>query len=130
MTYLSRYKDISYFFVNDAEDKPEEFPKFYLGQWPHIYDELKPGENTDSLVIRASKKIRDKQPRFFLFSNDKNLQQRVLFVRKYFPFIVYETTINPGFIDNLVHWLNPINRNQVIFIYRNTLFYHKKINKK
>lgn len=130
MTYLSRYKDISYFFVNDADDKPEQFPKFYLGQWPHIYDELKQGENTDSLVIRASKEIRDKQPRFFLFSNDKNLQQRVVFVRKYFPFIIYETTIKPGFIDNLVHWLNPINRNQVIYIYRNTLFYREKIIKK
>lgn len=127
MTYLSKYKDITYFLVNDGFNSPEQFPKFYTGQWPHIYDELKEGQTSDSLVVYASGKPLEKQPRFFLFSNDKNLRQRVLFARKYFPFIVYETTIKPGFIDNLVHWLNPINRNQVIYIYRNALFYPEKL---
>jgi hypothetical protein len=44
----------------------------------------------------------------------------VIKARQYFPRLVYETTIEPGFIDRFVHWLNPINKNRRIFIYRNS----------
>jgi len=36
-----------------------------------------------------------------------------------FPDLVYETTIEPGFMDEVLFWLNPINDNQIITIYRN-----------
>jgi hypothetical protein len=46
--------------------------------------------------------------------------------RRQYPHLVYETTIKPGFVDWLVHWLNPINKNRCVIIYRNTDFFPKK----
>ncbi len=46
MVYLSKYKDIRYILVADADNNPELFPRFYLGQWPVIYDFFLGNENT------------------------------------------------------------------------------------
>jgi hypothetical protein len=127
MTYLSKYQGIHCFLVADEGNSPELFPCFYLKQWPHIYDELLPGENTDSLIIRASKAPFFKQPRFILFSAEKDLSKQVIKARKSFPFIVYETTIEPGFMDRFIRWLNPVNKNRTVYIYRNTRFIPLKI---
>jgi len=54
------------------------------------------------------------------------LQNRVIKARASFPFLVYETTVLPGFIDNLMHFLNPVNKNKKVFIYRNTEFFKTK----
>jgi hypothetical protein len=127
MTYLSKYREIKSFMVADEGNNPEIFPCFYLGQWPIIYGEFLEGENTDSVIIRASKAPLAKQPRFVLFTAENDLSQMVIKVRRRFPFIVYETTIEPGFIDKFVRWLNPVNKNRTLYIYRNTLFYPDKI---
>ncbi len=57
-------------------------------------------------------------PRFVLFFEDNNLNNRIVAFRKIFPNIKEETVIEPGFIDKLVHWLNPVNANQTIYIYK------------
>jgi len=127
MSYLSKYKGINYFLVADAGNSPELFPLFYLRQWPHVYDEFLGNENTDSLIIRASKAPLEKQPGFILFSAENDLANEVQETRKSFPFIVYETTIEPGFMDRFVRWLNPVNKNRTVYIYRNTVLFPKKI---
>lgn len=127
MSYLSKYKGINYLLVADAGNSPELFPRFYLQQWPHIYDELFGNETTDSLIIRASKAPLEKQPGFILFSAENNLSKEVTKARKSFPFIVYETTIEPGFMDRFIRWLNPVNKNRTVYIYRNTVFFPRKI---
>jgi hypothetical protein len=67
------------------------------------------------------------QPRFILFSAENNLANEVIKTRKSFPFIVYETTIEPGFMDRFIRWLNPVNKNRTVYVYRNTVFFPKKI---
>ena len=128
MTYLSTYPDIQYMLVVDERNSNELFPKFYLGQWPSFYDELKEGETWETFMERISRKPFQKQPRFILFTAEEDLPGMVKTARKSFPFIVYETTIEPGFIDKVVKWLNPVNKNRRVFIYRNTLFFKEKIN--
>jgi hypothetical protein len=127
MSYLSKYKGINYFLVADAGNNPELFPLFYLKQWPHVYDEFIGNENTDSLIIRVSKASREKQPGFILFSAENNLASEVIKARRSFPLIVYETTIEPGFMDRFVRWLNPVNKNRTVYIYRNTVLFPKRI---
>jgi hypothetical protein len=122
MSYLRRYPDIRQLLVADYSDNPELFPCFYSGQWPHIYEELRDNENTAHLITRISKLSPEEQPRFILFTGDKDLQVRVISARKSFPFLVYETTIETGLIDKVMHWLNPINANRRVYIYRNTAF--------
>ncbi len=40
-------------------------------------------------------------------------------MKSVYPEIEFETIIEPGFMDRVMYWLNPINDNQNIFIYRN-----------
>ena len=79
------------------------------------------------MIIRASKAPVYKQPRFILFSAEKDLSKQVVNARKSFPFIIYETTIEPGFMDRFIRWLNPVNKNRTVYIYRNTRFFPLKI---
>ncbi len=126
MHYLTRYPDVRQLLVADYSDNPELFPCFYLGQWPHLYEELKENENTAHLITRISKLPMEKQPRFILFTGDKDLSNRIISARKSFPFLVYETTIETGMIDKVIHWLNPINANRRVYIYRNAAFFPEK----
>jgi hypothetical protein len=126
MNYLQRYPDVRQLMVADYSDSPELFPCFYLGQWPHIYEELRENENTAHLITRVSELALDKQPRFILFTGDQNLADRVIAARKSFPYLVYETTIETGMIDKVMHWLNPINANRRVYIYRNAAFFPEK----
>jgi len=122
MTYLSKYPDIKYMTVIDAENNPEMFPKFYLGQWPVMFNERNGDRSLDSILIYSLKKGNESAPRFVLFTGDKAISPMVIKARHYLPFLVYETTIEPGFIDKLMHRLNPINRNKAVYIYRNVQF--------
>jgi hypothetical protein len=128
MAYLSRYQGIKYLLVADKEDRPELFPYFYLGQWPHSYDELLENETTDQMIVRASRAPVDEQPQFLLFTSEGDLQARIIKARKSFPFIVYETTIETGMIDKVLHRLNPLNANRIVYIYRNRAFFPDKVN--
>jgi hypothetical protein len=120
MVYLSKYKDVKDILIADADNNPELFPRFYLGQWPGVYDTFIGNENTMTMIERVAAKepVKD-QPRFVLFTGSKLNQAMVIQARKSFPFLVYETTIEPGTIDKVMHRLNPINVSRYVFIYRN-----------
>ncbi|MCK9203437.1 MAG: glycosyltransferase family 39 protein [Bacteroidales bacterium] len=126
MTYLSKYPNVQAITVIDENNEPELMPKFYLNQWPVCYSEVTRDMSPDSILAKA---IRPKcvPPSFILFTGDKNIQPLVEKARLKFPFLVYETTAEPGFIDRFIHWLNPVNKNRRIFIYRNAAMVPKKI---
>ena len=119
MDYLKNYQNISAIVVLDEEQSPEMMPKFYMNQWPVSYNEFLGSSHPDSILSVAVRYSDQAPPQFLLFTGDKKVGAMVQNARKYFPRIVHETTIEPGFIDKLVHWLNPINKNRRIFIYRN-----------
>lgn len=127
MKYLSRYPDIQQILVANDENRSEQYPRFYLGQWAHIYGELAEGETSDSLIRKVARFPRELQPRFILFTGEGLLQERVQKARESFPFLVYETTIKPGLIDDILHRVNPFNKNETVFIYRNLEFYPTQI---
>jgi hypothetical protein len=120
MVYLSRYKDIKDILIADGDNNPELFPRFYLGQWPLIYDSFLENENTLSMIERVGKtRPVNQYPRFIFFTGEKLNPEMVMQARKVFPFLVYETTIEPGTVDKVMHWLNPVNVSRYVFIYRN-----------
>ncbi len=57
-------------------------------------------------------------PDYVLFFEDKNLVRRIADVKTLFPKMEYETTITPGFIDDILFRLNPKNANQTIYIFK------------
>ena len=101
-------------------------PMFYLNQWVGVGEITKerPQEKYAKLIKWV---IRKRYPRFVLFYGTENLEQRVKKVKELLPEIVYETTIRPGFIDDLLYRMNPRNTNQTIIIYRNSEFIPDKI---
>lgn len=119
MVYLSKYKDIKYLLVADADNNPELFPRFYLRQWPGIYDTYIGNENSMTMIERVSRDVEKNHPRFILFTGSELKPETIIQARKSFPFLVYETTIEPGLVDKVMHRLNPINVSRKVFIYRN-----------
>ena len=120
MEYLSSYKDLKYFVIEDANRGVLRFPPmYYLDNWVE-YDAIMVNENAKHLAkIKKWDKI-ENQPGFVLFFQPINIDARVDNLMETLPNIVYETTIEPGNADRVLHWLNPINANENIYIYRNT----------
>jgi hypothetical protein len=119
MTYLSKYQNIKAYVVLDEDGSPELMPKFYLDQWPACYSEFAGDLSVDSVLKTVSRHGAPNPPAFFLFTGEKTLNSMVAKAKAQFPELVYETTVESGLIDRLVHWLNPVNKNRRIVIYRN-----------
>ena len=119
MMYLSRYENINTIMYNSYRAYSNVMcPRSYLGQW------VKERNITSDLPIETLKSyvITDKayQPRFILFFEEVDLDKRIAETKELFPNIVFEKKFEPGFIDRVMHWLNPINANGTIILYRNT----------
>jgi hypothetical protein len=127
MVYLSQYENIKRIMLNSYRNYPMVMcPRSYLGQWVTEYcitGDL-PKEELPDYVFNDP----DHQPRFILFFEEKNLDERVAEVKEMFPNIVFEKKFHPGLIDRVLHWLNPMNANQTVTIYRNTDFYPQPAN--
>lgn len=118
MTYLSDYSGEKFLLLeNSTRYGVPMVPRYYLDGWPGYIeiDKSRKISDLDSAFITN----RDIIPRFILFFEEKDMKQRVAQVRSVYPEISHETTIEPGFIDKVMHWLNPVNANQTIVIYRN-----------
>ena len=119
MTYLSRYEGIKNILVeNTNQYNVNLLPRYYLGQWPQQWEvsKTKPINEISGWIIDN----RDYHPDFVIFEGDEKLESRADAIIKIFPDMVFETRIDPGFIDRLLYWLNPVNKNQNAYIYRNT----------
>lgn len=118
MLYLSKYRNISCLAIeNSNHESSVTMPKFYLEkQWPEQYNILKNTDYTQlSDEINTGKKCK---PGFVLFLEEEHLKDRLEKLEQVFPGLTYETTISPSFLDEVMHWLNPVNVNQVTVIYR------------
>ena len=117
MSYLSKYKGIKVVVTEDTnKENAQMVPRYYSGQWMQALYKSSTGVRSymqDSLPCRVA------DASFVMFYSDENLQARVDSVKKEIPGLVYETTFKPGFIDDLMHRLNPVNRNGTIYMYRN-----------
>jgi len=121
MSYLSHYKNITSIIIENTNNTGVDIvPKFYSGQWPKVFDVTK-SNPADSLPDFATRP--DLEPRFVLFYRNDNLDARVAALKKYLPGLEFETVIMPSFVDRVMHWLNPYNKNETIYIYRNTKFF-------
>ncbi len=118
MTTLSEYKDVKVILMEDMNNGlPKLPPRFYLGKWVTVI-ELSKDRSYNDMMNRINSM--GEYPRFVLFMGDANLKKRVSNLKSIMPELKYLTTEEPGFLDKLLHWLNPVNQNQSIYIYQNT----------
>ena len=55
---------------------------------------------------------------YFLFMEDKNADQRIDRFKKIFPNLEFVAKIEPSYLDKLLHFLNPVNKNECVYIYK------------
>lgn len=118
MTYIAHKKDAVTIAIEDSNR--DDFlmpPQFYLNNWGKVYGitNLKPAADfyEEYAALQSGQR-----PNYVVFMQHENIERRVADMKKYFPTLTYETTIEPSFIDKLVHWLNPVNKNQTTYIYK------------
>ena len=118
MTYLSKYDRIKALVTEDV-NRPyaNMLPLFYLHQWPQIYTVS--GEHPMYELRKDLNAGHPVMPSFVLFFDDRDLGKRVKNMRQLLPGLVPEKVIAPSLPDKLLHWLNPVNANETIFIFRN-----------
>ncbi len=119
MSYLSKYPELEYFVIEDRNKNVLRFPPQYYLQKYLPYDALMQDNFKEQYKKLKQANTIDKQPGIVLFFQPDSLEMRVQHMKTLYPQLVHETTIEPGYMDMVLHWLNPINDNQRIFIYRN-----------
>ena len=93
-------------------------PQFYSGKWQKAYYVFK-GYPVEKFQEDILKKPASDFPNYIMFFEDEDLKSRVakfeLVTGKKLNFIQVSEA---SYLDDLLHWLNPKNKNQPIFIYR------------
>jgi hypothetical protein len=126
MKYLSKYDNIDHLMVETtATYKSTMMPQYYLKNWVQVteisqerpLDTFRIDPLKNLTVIYDTLKCRN-EPQFILFLSDRNLYQRVASLKEFYPKLEYETMIKTGFVDRFMHWLNRVNNNEPVYIYR------------
>ena len=92
-------------------------PLFYYGKWIYVCGITKTF-TPDSALAHYNTLDAKMKPKYMIFWQAENIKLRVDSVKKRFPLLTYETTIEPSLIDKTLYFLNPLNDNQTAFIYR------------
>lgn len=133
--YLAKYQHLNSVVIEETTRGSAQFiPVFYIGKWITVYtlgkssdaDQRKAWEI--SPVGRVFREIysihyfdyqpEENMPQFVIFVGEKNITQRVEEVKRVFPKLEYETSIDPGFVDRIMYRLTPANNNQTLHLYR------------
>jgi hypothetical protein len=119
MMYLHHKEDARSFMVEDS-NKENDFlmpPLFYFGKWFSVCG-INKNFTPDSALKYYNGQPLNSRPNYVVFMEDKNMKPRVDSLKKRFPTLEYEATIEPSLIDKTLYWLNPVNDNQTAFIYK------------
>ena len=119
MYYLYKKGDAKMFYVEDSNKENDYLmpPLFYFGEWIAVYwiNKTKTADKALEFYNQTEPSLR---PQYMVFWQGENIEARVDSVKKRFPNLVYETTIEPSLIDKTLHYINPLNDNHAAYIYR------------
>ncbi len=120
MVYLSHRTDLKSLLVEErTEDNAEMCPIYYLGRWDvNIIYLTKKDSSIRSLYRQLQNYPDTKYPDYIIFVGSENINTRVSQFRAVYPGLQYLTTIYPSLLDNIMEWLNPVNKNRIAYIYR------------
>jgi hypothetical protein len=118
MVYLSTKKDLNNFIIEESISNDYTLPpRFYLKQWKSDYF-VTSTFTVDSVALRMKQSPPEIVPNYVVFNKTENIEQRVSNFKKKFPTLTYQTTIEAGFIDKIMHALNKRNANFTSYIYK------------
>ena len=101
---------------DSAEGEAPMPPLFYLGQWdltvvPWTDAKADLGEYLGRLPL-------ERRPDVVLFIGEEDLEERKRKATQAMGPLHEVARAEPGLVDRVVHWLNPVNRNETIVIMR------------
>lgn len=119
MSYLGEKKDTRAFILETSNsDDIILMPRYYMGEWKEYY-KVRKSYTIDMLAADLNKDTSMLRPNYLILGEPLNKEVRLHDVEEYFEDVTYETTIESGYLDRLMHWLNPYgNENQTYFIYK------------
>jgi hypothetical protein len=119
MVYLGKYGKSRNIILEDTRhESVKMMPEFYLQSWIH-FPEVTSIRTIDTLQLELKDTYApDSIPDFVIFMEDYDFDKRVNDMKRVFPDLKYETTIEPGMLDVVLYKLNPKNANQELYIYR------------
>lgn len=117
MLYLSKKTDLTNY-IWECSHRGDYLlpPNFYAGKY------YKYAWTTSEKRIKRFTKSYERlnSPNYIVFVEDVNLEKRIKEAEKIFPHLKYETTIEAGFLDRILHNLNPHNKFEKFYIYKIT----------
>lgn len=118
MCYIAKRKDCVRLIIEDSNiDDFTMPPQYYLQNWSSTLGITK-NYTADSLLNYYKTIPPAERPNYVVFMQAEHINERVDSLRKRFPTLHYEATIEPSFIDKTMHFLNPVNDNQTTYIYK------------
>lgn len=131
-TKISRVNAMYYFYnkpeVNcyaiEKTTSPDFFqlPQFYAGRYMRYYW-LTSANGEDAKSVKSYIEANNLcMPQYFIFQGDQQLALRLAKTQLVFGKLQYLTTIEPSPLDKLMHWLNPVNENEAMYIFKTNAF--------
>ena len=118
MCYIAEQKDCVRIIIEDSNlDDFTMPPQYYLQNWVSVFGITK-SFTPDSMLVYYNKLVKAERPNYVVFLQAENINNRVDSLRKRFPTLHYEATIEPSFIDKTMYFLNPVNDNQTTYVYK------------
>jgi hypothetical protein len=119
MTYLYHKADATAFMIEDSNKETDYLmpPLYYFGKWFSVIG-INKTFGPDSALKYFNAQAAAVRPNYVVFLQAENIDARVDSLKKRFPGLTYEATIQPSTIDKVLYWLNPLNDNQTAFIYK------------
>ena len=118
MVWLSRQDDISRFIVENSNVEGFTMvPKYYYNSWDFQF-ELNKQHTAKYLQPRIIEEGEHPYPNYVMFYGDENLELRIQTIEEAFGGMEEATIIEPGNLDKVLHYLNPHNKIERIYIYR------------
>ncbi len=120
MYYLYQQKDLRNFMVEESNrGDVTQAPMFYAGNWYFHPREISSQHTLlqDYLYLRT---VPDSlyHPNYVLFFGKEKKDERIAAFKNFYPNAAYQTTIEPSYLDILIWKLNPVNRNETVYIYK------------
>ncbi|MCB0793056.1 MAG: glycosyltransferase family 39 protein [Flavobacteriales bacterium] len=101
---------------DSAEGEAPLLPLYYMGRWD-IGQAWVTDTTTDLCALRAGF-IPAVRPNYVLFIGEEDLNGRMARVQRQLGPLRVEGEARPSLVDRVVHWLNPVNRNETIVVTR------------
>ena len=118
MNYLYEKGDFNGMIIERSHrDDCYLMPRYYLNNWDlpiYCVNQSYSDESLSEALVQWKKN----DVNYLLIVEEKDLEMRKQRILNHLPDATFETIIEPSFMDKVLHWLNPYNQNERVYVYK------------